>query len=168
MTEWMYKNSAATEYFPQIQNLQAAIDGASAGNLNEIAAAFERIKTQATEAGDVGKTFGETLKGSFKGMARYLLTYADLYEVINIAKQGVNIVRELDTALTEMRKVSDEPLSVLKDFAQHGSFEAADRVGTTSKQFQESTADWLRLAESFEQAQKSAEQSSILLNISEF
>jgi hypothetical protein len=83
-------------------------------------------------------------------MARYLLTYADLYEVINIAKQGVNIVRELDTALTEMRKVSDEPLSVLKDFAQHGSFEAADRVGTTSKQIQESTADWLRLGESFE------------------
>lgn len=168
MEEWMYKNSAATEYFPQIQNLQDAINGASAGNLDEIAAAFERIKTQATEAGDVGKSFGETLKGSFKGMARYLLTYADLYEVINIAKQGVNIVRELDTALTEMRKVSDEPLSVLKDFAQHGSFEAADRVGTTSKQIQESTADWLRLGESFEQAQKSAELSTVLLNVSEF
>lgn len=168
MSEWMYKNSAATEYFPQIQYLQDAINGASAGNLDEIAAAFERIKTQATEAGDVGKSFGETLKGSFKGMARYLLTYADLYEVINIAKQGVNIVRELDTALTEMRKVSDEPLSVLKDFAQHGSFEAADRVGTTSKQILESTADWMRLGESFEQAQKSAEQSTVLLNVSEF
>jgi len=45
MSEWMYKNSAATEYFPQIQNLQDAINGASAGNLDEIAAAFERIKT---------------------------------------------------------------------------------------------------------------------------
>ena len=91
----------------------------------------------------------------------------DPYRLIGGVKQVINIVREYDDALTEMRKVSDESLSTLKQFQQQ-SFGIADALGTTGKQIQNSTADWLRLGESFDEAKKSAEVSNLLLNVSEF
>ncbi len=81
--------------------------------------------------------------------------------------KNIRIVHELDTALTEMRKVSDETVSSLKAF-QDVSFDLADDVGTTAKQIQDSTADWMRLGEAMDDASKSAQVSNILLNVSEF
>lgn len=43
-----------------------------------------------------------------------------------------------------MRKVSDEPISKLKEF-QKESFDMAKSVGTTALQIQNSTADFQRL-----------------------
>ena len=59
-------------------------------------------------------------------------------------KQGLEVVKEFDTALTEMRKVSDEPINNLKNF-QKESFDIANNLGTTALQIQNSTADFLRL-----------------------
>lgn len=82
-------------------------------------------------------------------------------------KEGFNVVRELNTALTEMRKVSDETVQSLKDY-QATTFDTADAVGTTAKQIQNSTADWMRLGESMNQAAESAKDANVLLNVSEF
>ena len=66
-----------------------------------------------------------------------------------------------------MKKVSDETTQSLKNF-QSESFALADKVGTTAKTIQDSTADWMRLGESLNEAKKSASTSNILLNVSEF
>ena len=42
-------------------------------------------------------------------------------------KQGLEVVKEFDTALTEMRKVSDEPINNLKNF-QKESFDIANNL----------------------------------------
>ena len=89
------------------------------------------------------------------------------YRMIGYVKQIVGVVRQYDDALTEMRKVSEETMSSLKNF-QTQSFSQANQIGTTALQLQQSTADWLRLGESFQEAQKSAQTSNILLNVSEF
>ena len=94
-------------------------------------------------------------------------TFVGFYEIWAQIKQGINVIRDLDTALTEMRKVSDESVSSLKEF-QKVSFDIAGTVGTTAKQIQNSTADWMRLGESLNEAQKSAKVANILLNVSEF
>ena len=89
------------------------------------------------------------------------------YDVINGVKRGVSTVKELNTALTEMRKVSDESLQSLKNY-QAATFDTADDVGTTAKQIQASTADYMRLGESLDEAANSAKTANILLNVSEF
>ena len=66
-----------------------------------------------------------------------------------------------------MRKVSDESVKSLKEY-QYTTFDVADAVGTTAKQIQNSTADYMRLGESIEDAAESARVSNILLNVSEF
>jgi len=93
--------------------------------------------------------------------------YLSLTDFIRYGKEGINVVRELDTALTEMRKVSDETVTSLERF-QDISFDLADDVGSTAKQIQNSTADWMRLGEAINDASESAEVSNILLNVSEF
>ena len=69
-------------------------------------------------------------------------TFVGFYEIWAQIKQGITVIRDLDTALTEMRKVSDESVSSLKEF-QKVSFDIAGTVGTTAKQIQNSTADWM-------------------------
>jgi len=44
----------------------------------------------------------------------------------------------------------------------------ANSVGTTALQIQQSTADWMRLGESLDEAKESAKDATILLNVSEF
>jgi hypothetical protein len=72
------------------------------------------------------------------------MTFASFYEVFSWIRQGVSVIRELDTALTEMRKVSDETAASLKNF-QKVSFDIADDIGATAVQIQNSAADFMRL-----------------------
>lgn len=91
-----------------------------------------------------GASFFDTWKQRMGSLGAYLLSFASFYDVINVIKQTANAVREFDTALTEMRKVSDESINSLKNF-QNESFNIADRIGSNALQIQQSTADFMRL-----------------------
>lgn len=119
-------------------------------------------------AGREGKSFMDIFKEKVVyGAAANLAGMIGIYDIINAGREGITVIRELDTALTEMRKVSDETVSSLERF-QDVSFDLADDVGTTAKQIQNSTADYMRLGESLDEATESARVANILLNVSEF
>ena len=86
--------------------------------------------------------FIDELSVKFRNLATYLLSFVGFYEVWGAIRQGVTYVREFDTALTEMRKVSDETVESLKEF-QEASFDIADSVGATAGVIQNSTAEWM-------------------------
>lgn len=118
--------------------------------------------------GQTGLSFFDGIAKKARTMSQnFIAMYFSLYDIIRYILTGITYIRELDTAFTEMRKVSDESTRSLKNF-QKESFNIANAVGTTAVQIQNSTADWLRLGESFEEAKKSAEVSNILKNVSEF
>lgn len=137
-------------------------------SLDKIHGEILKIYNAEVEAGRAGRTLWDTLKNSgFHQIAAQMAGMVGVYDVINLGKEGFNVVRELNTALTEMRKVSDETVQNLKDY-QATTFDTADAVGTTAKQIQNSTADWMRLGESMNQAAESAKDANVLLNVSEF
>lgn len=137
-------------------------------SLDKIHGEILKIYNAEVEAGRAGRTLWDTLKNSgFHQIAAQMAGMVGVYDVINLGKEGFNVVRELNTALTEMRKVSDETVPSLKDY-QATTFDTADAVGTTAKQIQNSTADWMRLGESMNQAAESAKDANVLLNVSEF
>ena len=137
-------------------------------SLDKIHGEILKIYNAEVEAGRAGRTLWDTLKNSgFHQIAAQMAGMIGVYDVINLGKEGFNVVRELNTALTEMRKVSDESLQSLKNY-QNTTFDTADAVGTTAKQIQNSTADWMRLGESMNQAAESAKDANILFNVSEF
>ena len=137
-------------------------------SLDKIHGEILKIYNAEVEAGRAGRTLWDTLKNSgFHQLAAQMAGMFGFYDFINLGKEGLSVVRELNTALTEMRKVSDESLQSLKNY-QNTTFDVADAVGTTAKQIQTSTADYMRLGESIDEAAESAKTANVLLNVSEF
>lgn len=159
----------STEAKAKIKAYYAEIEsGNPSMSLDKIHGEILKIYNAEAEAGRAGRTLWDTLKNSgFHQIAAQVAGMVGVYDVINLGKEGFNVVRELNTALTEMRKVSDETVQNLKDY-QATTFDTADAVGTTAKQIQNSTADWMRLGESMNQAAESAKDANVLLNVSEF
>ena len=123
--------------------------------------------------GQFSQTFGSPVKQAttlskfldelgvkFRNLSTYLLSFVGFYEVWGAIQQGVTYVRELDSALTEMKKVSDETTESLKAF-QEESFDIADSVASTAKEIQNSTADWLRLDYAMDEASELARTTAV-------
>lgn len=137
-------------------------------SLDKIHGEILKIYNAEVEAGRAGRTLWDTLKNSgFHQLAAQMAGMFGFYDVINGIKQVASTIRELDTAYTEMRKVSDESAQSLKNF-QKESFSTADSVGTTALAMQDATATWMRLGESLDDAKESAKDATVLLNVSEF
>lgn len=142
--------------------------GNPSASLDVIHGKIMQIVNAEIEAGRGGKSMFDAIKEkAWYGVASAIGTYFGFNDFIKYGKEGVSIVRQLDTALTEMRKVSNESVQSLKKY-QDTTFDTADAVGTTAKQIQNSTADWMRLGESMDTAAKSAKDANILLDVSEF
>lgn len=167
--KWMNKNTKAAAKYKE--ELAALLDQLTKvtdrSGLEAVQTSYLKLQNQAEKLKETGSAFGDVMKAKFKELSTYLMSFASFYQVVNILKQGISIAHEYDDAFTEMRKVTDSSTSSLKEF-QKESFQLANQVGTTAEQLQQSTADWLRLGESFDEAKKSAQVSNVLLNVSEF
>lgn len=138
------------------------------GNASELMRQLIALENKFDSTNNAAKSFLDTIKEkTWYSWAGNLASMFSIYDVINLGRTGVQVITDLDTAFTEMKKVSDETTQSLKNF-QSESFALADKVGTTAKTIQDSTADWMRLGESLNEAKKSASTSNILLNVSEF
>lgn len=114
-----------------------------ADKVDEFTSRFEKLNTELYKSGKTGKSTFDSIIDRAKSMSKsFISMYLSLYDVVRYIKSGVSVVQELDTALTEMRKVSDESVESLKNF-QEVSFDIASSVGTTAQQIQNSTADWM-------------------------
>lgn len=170
LENWANTNKiAAKEFAEELDNLRNAIkevdSEADAVNVENM---FKEMDAEAANKHLLGKSLGDRFKDQFKNTMTSLATYyLSFQDFIRYGREAIQTVTELDTQLTEMRKVSNESLSTLQNY-QLETFDIADRVGTTAAQISASTADWMRLGENLQQAKKSAEYSTMLLNVSEF
>ena len=157
-------SNMSAEAKAKIKSYYAEIEsGNPSMSLDRIHGEIMKIYNAEVEAGRAGKSFFDTLKNSgFHQIAAQMAGMFGVYDVINGLKQVASTVRELDTAYTEMRKVSNESAQSLKNF-QKESFSTADSVGTTALALQDATATWMRLGESLDEAKESAKDATVLL-----
>ena len=146
LQNWKAKNSKAmtnSDFSKQFKAIENGLKpGIAISDLEKLRSEFYKLDASVSKAGKTGKSFFESWKDRAKGLVSYLTTFASFYDVINILREGVQVVRELDGAFVEMQKVSNDSLSSLKEYAKE-SFALGDSVGTTGKQMQESAADWM-------------------------
>ena len=125
---------------------------------------IELTKNVVKGTGSFLGVFTDGLKKRFVALGQYLLSFASFYDVVNKLRNGVTIIRDLDVALTAMRKVSDESVQSLKNF-QDVSFDIAGSIGATAKQIQNSTADFMRIGYDLNEASKLAKDANIYANV---
>ena len=143
----------------EIQKLVYSYDSANG--------AVKKLTESNKELVNTSKQVSTSFTGSFKDMVKVMTVGLGIEDVIYKLKEGLTLVKDLDTALTEMNKVSNESFSNLQKYAM-GSFDEAGLIGTTGLDLQSSTADWMRLGKSMSDAQQLAKDTNVLFNVSEF
>ena len=109
------------------------------------------------------QTFIERLHGT---TAQLVAQYLSWMDIIRYARTMFNTIRELDTALVDLRKTTSMNVSELNEFYRE-STEVGKQLGVTSQQIIQQAADWSRLGYSTkEQATTMAELSSKFASIS--
>jgi hypothetical protein len=144
------------------------------GTFTRMTATFTEARNEIVAmAGDTKKAQGafgaffDELKGKFKSIGAYLIASFSFHEVWAVIKQGVSYVREIDSALTELKKVTDETDASYKQFLQNMS-RTGREIGATTKDLTTMAAEWARLGYSMQQAGELARSTAVLLNVSEF
>ena len=109
----------------------------------------------------------ESVAMKMKQFSYYFTGSMMIYRVIGWFREGVTAVKELDSAMTELKKVTDETEETYDKFLDTAS-EIGSRVGSTMKDVVNSTADWARLGYTMKEAAQFAEATQVLMNVSEF
>ncbi len=111
--------------------------------------------------------FFKGMKAKIGSLLQYTMGISSIHRILSEARRAIQYVREIDQALTELKKVTDETDESYKRFLTTAS-KTASKVGSTIAEVVRSTADWSRLGYSMEDAATLAESTAVLLNVSEF
>ncbi|MDO5399107.1 MAG: phage tail tape measure protein, partial [bacterium] len=169
INKWLRENTAAGDGLKEkfkalIEEFEKVSDPSM---LKPLIKNYFKLEAIAEDTGQVGLSFFDRWKKSMKSLSIYLASYVSFENIVDYLRQGLEIIKDYNSTLKEMRKVTSDSVKTLKAY-QKESFGLANDVGTTAQQLQISTADWLRLGEDLDDAKKSAQESNVLFNISEF
>lgn len=99
-----------------------------------------------------------------KQLLQYGLRMVEVYDIIRYLRQGFNEVLEIDTAMTELKKVTDETAVAYDNFAK-SAYESSRKIGSTMKEFIQASADFARLGYSLEEASQLAQAANVYKNV---
>ena len=105
--------------------------------------------------------------GALGTKLRSLTAYVGVHELFTIFRKGVSYIHEVDSAMTEFKKVTDETAAVYAKF-QEKVYKVAPSVARTPAEYISSAADWARLGLNLNDADLMAKNTAILMNVSEF
>ena len=88
--------------------------------------------------------FFSGINRKMKEAAQYVIGSVSIYDLWNQIRQGIQYVKEIDSALTELKKVTDETEATYDRFLNTAA-KTADKVGSTISEVVSSTADFARL-----------------------
>ena len=108
---------------------------------------------------------GKVLKTSAKGLfSAFIGGMSGMYAIGRYIKQGIQDVRELDKALTELKKVTDETEETYDKFLETAGKTSA-RIGSTITNMTSATAEFAKLGYNMEQAAEMAEAAIVYKNV---
>lgn len=165
----------ATEKLKQVQlQYNAAVaNNASEKKMKELVheagrakKALQDVSTEARLGGKWAMNFNEKIKQALSGFANWILVTTLFMQTIRAIKAGIQAVKELDTALVELAKVSNATGQEL-DFAVKKSNEVGASVARTTVEVVNATAEFARMGFSVRESLDLAEQAAILANVAD-
>lgn len=173
MKTWLDKNSKATKDFggrieyldQQLSNLDLSADDASI-QLKKLESDFKSIQQEAIAAGKAGTSFGDKLKKALGGLAGFFTFETVFDKVIEALQDMYRQVYDIDSAMVNLRKVTDETAPRYERFLS-GAAKSAKELGRSISSLVEQTADWAKLGYTLDQSEELAKLSSIYSNVAE-
>lgn len=113
----------------------------------------ELIKIQNTcrQTGKLGKTFFQTLREGMSSFSYWTSSTFLVMKAFQSIKSGISTVKELDTALVDLKKTTTMTASELEDF-YYASNDVAKQMGVTTEEIINQAAEFSRLGYSSKEA----------------
>lgn len=120
------------------------MSGNPSASIKTIHTEIMRIVNAEREAGRAGKSLMDVFKTSrLHQMVAQVAGMFSVYDLVNLGKQAVSIVTDLNTQITELAKVSEQTSKqIYKDFDSYADI--AQEMGGTISDTISATADWAR------------------------
>lgn len=126
-----------------------------------------KLEAKIKELGLTGRSTFELLGNRIKQMSvNFIAMYFSFYDMIRYGRQVVTTIKDIDTAITELRKVSDASDTRL-DQSFEKSAKTAKELGAAIDDVINMTADWSRLGYSVDQSEELARATTLMKNVSE-
>lgn len=152
---YLNNNTKAMKKYGQAFRELAALqkNATSDKELAEYNVKYRNLVSTVQSEGLTGRSFTAELKRGFSQIGQFVGTYAIFQKSIQTLKQMWKAVLDVDTAITELRKVSDASDLQLDTYFNEAT-ESAKKYGATISDVISSAADWSRLGYSLEDSKK--------------
>ena len=143
---WCNRNSKALKkYGKELDEIQEKMRNTfDANEQKQLQQQARQIYTKAGAEGLTGLSFFDQVKKSFSKIGQFTGIYAITSQLRQVPQEMVSEVIKIDTAMTELRKVSTASASEIKDYFNQAT-ESAAKYGQTINEVIDSTASWTRL-----------------------
>lgn len=125
---------------------------------------FARLRTEAQASGKTGASVFDLMSKAYQKFGGWALITKSMTAAVNCVKDMINNVIKLDSAMTELRKVTNLTDSEYDKFLSDASV-MAKNIGATISDTVNATADFSRLGFNIDDASKLAEAALIYKNI---
>jgi len=168
---WLKNNTAATqnarkEMKMYLSEINDSSNKLSQNRYNEIIGAYDRINTEMRIKGKLGKSPLNTLEEGARKFSEWGFASAAVMKVVQAARDMYQAVYDVDTAMTNLYKVTDETDSKYNSFLNNACSNAKE-LGRSVSSLIEQSANWAKLGYSIDESEQLAKISSIYANVGE-
>lgn len=169
MDDWFRSNSKAQDtYLNRANDIKQSVQGITKASqqidLNKAIGQFDALKREATASGQAAMKFSDRLKMQGTRLASYYMASFGMMQSMFLVMDAFRNVAEVDTAMTELRRVTDLSANQYADIYSNLT-NSAKEYGATLKDTISSTADWVKQGFNVDDAQSLAEISSMYQHI---
>lgn len=132
--------------------------------IGELKKRYAELRAESKQLGLETETLVDKFEKLFGQHLSTMITMAALHKIQDALRIVYQNVVEIDTAVTELRKVSEYAGKSLEEYMSRAS-EQAQKLGVSISDYINSTADWKRLGYSDEDAENMATYSTLLKNV---
>lgn len=167
-TSYLENNTkAAKAYKEEIALLEQELNSMStAQDKINFDTKFKNLQNRAIAEGNTGKSFIEEIGKSFQRIAVFANVYGTIQRIPDTLNRMYQEVTKVDTAMTNLYKVTDETTSAYESFQQSASTSAKE-LGRDISSYIEQTSEWAKLGYNMSQSAELAKTSSIYANVGE-
>ena len=159
---WMNKNTKAAKiYRTELEALQRQLASVnSKTGLQQVTNQFKELKSVAAAQGNLGGSIFARLKDNVTKLSPLFGMGTLITTSIRGLKDMYQNVLNIDSAMTELKKVTNETASTYENFLESASKRSVE-IGSTIQEYVNSTADFARLGYDINEAQQLAEVANI-------
>ena len=134
------------------------------GDVTDLSARLSNLEVEASRCGATTETLGQKLSRLFKEHFQTAIAMAGVAMIKQGLREVYNNVVDIDTSMTNLKKVTNETESAYSSFLSSASSQARE-LGASISDVIDSTAEWSRLGYTLDESQELAKWSTVLSNI---